>query len=241
MRQGSNMPKRSPITRSPPASRRLPSCRRRKASKSDGTQPMRWPMAGTARALGKLVAAAAPFDRKPAPKDDDESENSGDPSGGRRRTPQRDQLIALADDCELWHDANREAYVTFSVNDHREHWPVRSRDFRMWLSGRFYKETHAAIGGQALEDGLRILEARAINDGPRYEPFVRVGRLRRQALSRSVRHAVARGRNYCHGLANDSACPVKLVRRSSMRPIPEPETDSLIEIAAGFRQCKVRR
>ena len=85
-------------------------------------------------------------------------------------------LIGLTEFFELWHDASRTAYATFTVNDHHEHWPVRSRDFRMWLSGRFYEETGGAIGGQALEDGIRILEARAVNDGPQYEPFIRVGR-----------------------------------------------------------------
>src|SRR5262249_26251577 len=77
--------------------------------------------------------------------------NSGVRGGrGRRpRIPQRDKLIGLTEPCEFWHDGNRAAYVTFPVHDHKEHWPVRSRDFRMWLSGRFYEETGCAIGTQA--------------------------------------------------------------------------------------------
>ena len=51
-----------------------------------------------------------------------------------------------------------------------------SREFRMWLSGQFYTQTGSVIGGQALEDGIRILEAQAVNDGPQYQPFIRVGR-----------------------------------------------------------------
>ena len=43
---------------------------------------------------------------------------------------------------------------------------MRSREFRMWLSGQFYEATGGAVGGQALEDGIRILEARAVNEGP---------------------------------------------------------------------------
>ena len=45
----------------------------------------------------------------------------------------------------------------------------------MWLSGRFYEQTGGAIGGQALEDGIRILEARAVNEGPQCERFTRIG------------------------------------------------------------------
>ena len=82
------------------------------------------------------------------------------------------------------------------VNDHRENWPVRSRDFRMWLSGRFFEETGGAIGGQALEDGLRILEARAVNEGPQYECFNRTGAADGKLYLGPGRCGLARGRNY---------------------------------------------
>jgi putative DNA primase/helicase len=68
----------------------------------------------------------------------------------QRRPPQRDTLIRCADLCELWHDENRDAYASFPVGDHSEHFAIRSRDFRRWLSGRFYQQTNHAIGGQAL-------------------------------------------------------------------------------------------
>jgi hypothetical protein len=147
----------------------------------------------TARAIA-MVSAAKPADgntrtteRVHAADDRDGDAGGGaTASGGRRRTPQRDTLIALTEFVELWHDANRIAYASFPVKSHREHWEIRSRDFRMWLSGRYYEETGSAIGGQALEDGIRILEARAVNEGPQHEPFRRVGAQCRQSLSRLV-------------------------------------------------------
>jgi putative DNA primase/helicase len=178
-----------------------------------------------------LIAAAKPAERKSKARDDDEEDTGG---GRRRRVPQRDTLIGLTDDCELWHDAERIAYATFGVNAHHEHWQVRSREFRMWLSGQFYEATGGAIGGQALEDGIRILEARAVNQGPQYEPFIRVGRHGKNlyldlcdARWRAVEITAA-------GWSVVEKPAAKLLRSSSMRPLPEPETGGMIEELRGF-------
>jgi len=157
-----------------------------------------------------------------------------DRSSGHRRTPQRDTLIGLTESCELWHDAARVAYATFGVNFHAEHWPVRSREFRMWLSGQFYEATGGAIGGQALEDGIRILEARAVNDGAQHQPFVRVGR-RGAALYLDLCDALWRAVEItAAGWSIIEKPAAKLLRSSSMRPLPEPEVGGMIEELRGF-------
>ena len=184
----------------------------------------------TAERAAELIAAAVPAEQvaKTAAAARDEKSVEAEPAG-RRRTPQRDVLIGLTEFVELWHDANRTAYASFPVNDHRENWPVRSRDFRMWLSGRFFEETAGAIGGQALEDGLRILEARGVNEGPRYDCFSRTGAADGKlfldlggAAWRAV-ESTATGWNVV------DAAPIKLLRSPSMRALPEPEAGCLIE------------
>ena len=152
-----------------------------------------------------------------------------DATSGHRRTPQRDVLIALTEPVELWHDANRIGYASFPVNDHLENWPVRSRDFRMWLSGRFFEETDGAIGGQALEDGLRILEARAVNEGPLCECFTRTGAADGKMyldLGDATWRAVE---ITTRGWTVTDKVPIKFLRASSMRALPEPEGGGLIE------------
>ncbi|MGA3190738.1 MAG: ATP-binding protein, partial [Bryobacteraceae bacterium] len=161
---------------------------------------------------------------RPAPNGGGASED-----GDGRRTPQRDILIGLTDGAEFWHDAATVAYVTFPIKDHREHWPVRSRQFRMWMSAKFFKETGGAIGGQALEDGIRILEARAVYDGLEYEPFVRVGQ-RQGKLYLDLCDAKWRAVEITHDRWRVIAdAPLKLLRSPSMRPLPEPEKGGLIE------------
>jgi putative DNA primase/helicase len=179
----------------------------------------------------ELVGAAALFEEQVAPS---RGPVAPDRSGGRRRTPQRDLLIDLTDCCELWHDAARSGYATFPVNSHREHWPIRSREFRMWLSGRFYEETGGAIGGQALEDGLRILEAKAVNDGDQFEPFIRVGRSDDRLYLDLCDPRWRAVEITKHGWSIVEAPSVKFLRSASVRPLPEPEPGGMIEDLRGF-------
>ena len=173
----------------------------------------------------KLIAAAKPVDN---------TREKQLKRSGCGRTPQRDTLIGFTDDCELWHDADRIAYATFSVNSHQEHWPIRSREFRMWLSNEFYRKTGSAIGGQALEDGIRILEARAVNEGPQYQPFVRVGRHGKKLyLDLSDAHWRA-AEISANGWSIVGRADAKLLRSSSMRPLPEPERGGMIEELRAF-------
>ena len=70
--------------------------------------------------------------------DDQPRSGAGRRSSARGRKPQRDVLIGLAGACEFWHDANRVAFASFVLNGPLERWAVRSREFKIWLSGRFY-------------------------------------------------------------------------------------------------------
>jgi putative DNA primase/helicase len=152
-----------------------------------------------------------------------------DEGGRRQRPPQRDIVIDLTECCDFWHDANRVSYVTFPINSHHENWAVRSREFRMWLSGRYYEESGRAIAGQALEDALKILEARAVYKGNMYEPFIRTGAYAGKCyidLCDAHWRAVEITRNDWRVV---SSVPVKFMRPASLRPMPVPEAGIMIE------------
>jgi putative DNA primase/helicase len=187
-------------------------------------------------AAGKLIAAAEPFQRQADRKSKGHTAggDAAHSGGGRRRTPQRDTLIGLTENCQLWHDLDRIAYATIPVNEHHEHWPIRSRDFRMWLSGRFYEATGSAIGGQAIEDGIRILEAQAVNENPQYERFIRVGRSGGNLYLDLCNNKWEVVEITPDGSSVVQRPAVKLLRSSSMRPLPEPERGGLIEELRGF-------
>jgi putative DNA primase/helicase len=102
---------------------------------------------------------------------------AGDGGEGKRRRapPQRDSLMSLTETCDLWHGSDGECYATFSVGAHREAWPIRSRQFKRWLSAQAYEHLDLVPGAQAVEDTLRILEARAASEGPECDPWMRTG------------------------------------------------------------------
>lgn len=154
--------------------------------------------------------------------------------GGRKRPLQRDTLIACADSIELWHDNNRNAYASFQVRGHVENWPLRSRDFRMWLAAQFYEKTGNGIGGQALEDTMRLFEARAINEGLEYRCFTRTGTADGK-LYLDLGDQAWRAVEICStGWRVIDRSPVKFLRSAATRALPEPEQGGQIEILRPF-------
>jgi hypothetical protein len=158
-----------------------------------------------------------------------ELREDGEPAKRRRAPPQRDLLIGLTEFCDLWHDPGGDTFITVPVAHHREHWPIRSAPAKRWLAYRFYEETGGTIGGQALEDGLRVLEARAANEGPQFVPFRRVG-----AAGGKIYLDLCDAEWRAVEIAPDrwsviTKPPVKLLRAQGMRPLPDPEAGCEID------------
>lgn len=71
--------------------------------------------------------------------------------------------MELADDfATLWRTPDSEAFATIEVDGHREHWPVRSRTFKLALKARFYDRHGKAAASRSLTDALGVLEGRAL-------------------------------------------------------------------------------
>ncbi len=161
------------------------------------------------------------------------SDREADKEGGRRRQPQRDGLMALTTFCDLWHSPRGDAYVTYPVKGHRENWPVRSQQFKRWLASRAYEETGLVPGAQALEDTVRVLEARACNEGPSRTPWLRVGRSGEKAYIDlcDYRWRCVEITPIGWRVVEKSDAP--FIRTQAMLPLPEPE--------AGYEISEARR
>lgn len=94
---------------------------------------------------------------------------------GAKRESQRRALMVLAEDFELFHDANGTAYATIPTGLHRETWPLKAGGVRDVLMGRYYRDRGQPPDERALTDVLRNLEARARLDGSERKVFRRVG------------------------------------------------------------------
>jgi hypothetical protein len=151
-------------------------------------------------------------------------------SGGRgSRRRQSDDLLDFLPDVELWHSPDREAFATVKVGGHFENCPVRSRDFREFLSGRYFAVTGAAPGSQAMEDALRVYEGHAKHHGPEHQVSLRIGE-RDGAVYIDLGDAEWRAiEATAQGWRVLDRAPVKFVRPPAMRALPIPEAGGMIE------------
>lgn len=95
-------------------------------------------------------------------------------SDKKSKSSQATELVALAEQAILWHTPDGDPWATFLVHEHHEHANIRTKAFRRWLVGLYYKKHQSAPGGQGVQDALGILEAKAVHDGTEYPVFVRV-------------------------------------------------------------------
>src|SRR5207248_2706377 len=111
--------------------------------------PLGWD-AADALAEGWDTARAAALIRAAELAPDDET-------AARPRKPNtRDWLLGLIEeDAELWHDRERVAYASVTVDDHRENHEIASRGFRGWLARRAYQATGDSPAREAHEAAPR--------------------------------------------------------------------------------------
>ncbi len=157
------------------------------------------------------------------------------------RIPRRDEIAALLDDAQLWHDSKRVAYATIQINGHKENWRIRSHDMKLLLRYFYLKSKDGQPGGQALEDALGGLEARAVFDGPEYEVFIRTaahGGKNYVDLCDEAWRAVEIDADGWRVVENP---PAKFIRTAAMRALPVPEHDpdrTIDELLAPFLNAK---
>ena len=89
-------------------------------------------------------------------------------------------LAAIAQEARLFHTPSRESFASVPVGEHCENWPVRSREFRLWLTKRFFQKRRRAPCQALLSETLYQIEARAQFGARQEEVFLRVAGQRRR-------------------------------------------------------------
>src|SRR5208337_1030792 len=170
----------------------------------------------------------------------------------RTRRPSRPQWIArrlnmaadnpavLGTAVSLFHTATGVAYADLEVDQHRETWPIRSKQFRAWLRRQHYERTGEAMGLATISSILDLLEARAQFDAPEHAIHIRVaqheGRIYLD-LADQRWQAVQIGPD---GWRIVTRPPVRFRRAAGMLPLPMPETGGSIETLASFLNIQTR-
>jgi hypothetical protein len=147
---------------------------------------------------------------------------------------QADILIGLAADAEVFHTADGTGYADLEINGHRETWPIRNKGFKRWLARRFFDETGGAIGSEALQSALNVIEAKAHFDGPERRVFIRVGSHAGKLyldLSDDAWQAVEVDKSGWRVIENP---PVRFRRAAGMKPLPTPASGGSIAMLRPF-------
>ena len=134
-----------------------------------------------------------------------------------------DELVTLARaQCQLHHDADRNAVAVISMPSRREVWRVYSSGFEDWLRAAYWRAKEMGVPETTMKSALATLAAAGINDGDEIEVHVRAARCddgyvidladeQWQAI-----HVTPQGWR----VVNES--PVYFTRPPSMRPLPMP-------------------
>lgn len=138
--------------------------------------------------------------------------------------------LALGDGVELWHSPSGDAYVTFPVDQHREHHRLSSHSSRDWLARRHHVATGAAPGAQALGDALNVLGGIARYDGADHATAVRVGG-GREAVYLDLGDSSWRAVEMTSaGWAIVTGPPVRFIRSRGALALPEPSRHGSIDM-----------
>ena len=174
--------------------------------------------------LEKLKAKARPV----ASEADDPKKKEGSPEQDKKPT-QAEILIKLASDGEFFHDYQKSGFITLPDGKIQLTYPIRSKDFCLWLRRAYFRQTGKAPSAQALTDAFGVIEAQALFDGPTRPVFVRVGEHGGRVyldLGDPTWRAVEVDTQGWRVVAKPL---VKFVRRPGMLPLPLPHPEGTVD------------
>jgi hypothetical protein len=139
---------------------------------------------------------------------------------------QATKILNFADDFELFHTADKEAFATIETDGHFENHLLRSKGFRAWLSWQFYQSEGQMPGTQAVQDAIAALEGKAIFDAPETEIHIRLasadGKIYLDLCNEKWQIVEISKSGW--RIVESKDAPVKFYRTKAMLPLPMPET-----------------
>ena len=154
--------------------------------------------------------------------------------GEESSLPQRDRLVKLAANAELWHTPGGDTFASMPVGDHFENWPLRNKGFRRWLVNQYRVECHSVPSAKSLEEALRGLDAIAAIDGAEIEAHIRVAqhddKIYLDLADKSWRAVEVSA----SGWQVIERAPAKFQRPRGMLPLPEPRTEGSLDELRNF-------
>ena len=152
--------------------------------------------------------------------------------GGRPTQAQGLIDIATRGDVELYHSPDRTPYADITIAGHRETWSLRSRGFRFWLRGEFYRETKTAPNSDAISTAMGVLEAMALFNGQTREVHLRIAAVGEDRVYLDLCDARWRQVEITRDrwrIIESETSPVRFRRTAGMLALPPPEPGGSIQ------------
>jgi hypothetical protein len=166
-----------------------------------------------------------------------------DPADKNGREPtQREKLISIGLDADLWHDKDGNSFASVTIDGHQESYAINGRSFRNWLTRKYGerypirigdKNCPSAPGSQAQTEAINSLAAKAAS-GAENQPAVRVGQHAGSIyldLGTPDWSAVAISSDGWDIVASP---PVRFIRPMGLRALPVPVKGGNIKELAQF-------
>jgi hypothetical protein len=151
-----------------------------------------------------------------------------------------DNQAVLDGPVSLFHTATGVAYADIEIDGHRETWPVRSKQFRVWLRRRHYERTGEAMDPPTIRSFLDLLEARAQFDAPERALHVRVAQHEGRIYLDLADHRWQAVEIGADGWRIVMRPPVRFRRAAGMLALPMPETGGSVEELTSFLNLQSR-
>jgi len=136
-----------------------------------------------------------------------------------------DDLVALARaQCQLHHDADRQAVAVIRLPGCREVWRVQSSGFEDWLRAAYWRTFEAGVADSTMKAALATLAAAGINDGDEVAVHVRAARWQDGYVIDLCDEGWQAVVVTPSGWRVVAESPVLCLRTPSMRPLPMPVT-----------------
>ena len=84
-----------------------------------------------------------------------------------------DLLMAIASNAIYFHTPDKIAYADITLDEHRETYPINSKQFKEWLRFSLYKRYEKTVGSETLNSVLGALEGKAKYEGKEQPVYLR--------------------------------------------------------------------
>jgi hypothetical protein len=204
----------------------------------DGKDASDWIAAGgTKEQLKELTASVEAWSQSPVKQASTAPPDLGLTLDDDEKGTQTQVLLQLARCAEIWRTSEDRAYATIPIAQHKEHWPLEGRHFKLWLQRQFYLSKEKMPRPQALTDAIDTLIGAALFGSVQHDVALRVAGGEHEIFVDLCNDKWEAVRITAAGFEVASDPPVKFRRAAGMAALPYPEKNGSLLALRRFLHC----